>query len=78
VPIKEESPMPEYQALHDDMDIDEDDVPVRIESVTPPPLLFDNEMQSHSTPAQVQIRQESVTPLPLKFDDELPPAHLGK
>jgi len=53
------------------MDVDADDIPIRIESVTPPPLLFDDEMQSAS-PSQVWIRQESVTPPPLHFDDELP------
>lgn len=59
------------------MDVDEDDVPIRIESVTPPPLLFDDEIQSRSL-NQVRIRQESVTPPPLNFDYEVPSAHLGK
>ena len=60
------------------MDVDADDVPIWIESVTPPPLLFDDEMQSGS-PSKVWICQESVTPPPLHFDDELSStACLGK
>lgn len=60
------------------MDVDADDVPIQIESVTPPPLLFDDEMQSCSS-SQVRIRQESVTPPRLHFNDELPStACLGK
>ena len=60
--------------------MDVDDVPIRMESVTPPPLFFDHEMRSRSPLSpQVQIRQESVTPPPLYFNDEVPPAsHLGK
>ena len=56
------------------MDVDEDDVPIRIESVTPPPLLFDDEIQLESrSPIQfeVRIRQESVPPPPLNFNNEL-------
>ena len=61
--------------------MDVDDVPIRVESVTPPPLFFDDEIQSrHSLrpSPQVQIRQESVTPPPLNFDDEVPSTRLGK
>ena len=61
--------------------MDVDDVPIRVESVTPPPLFFDDEIQSrHSLrpSPQVQIHQESVTPPPLNFDDEVPSTRLGK
>jgi len=61
--------------------MDVDDVPIRMESVTPPPLFFDDKIQPHSLrlSPQVQIRQESVTPPPLNFDDEVPStSHLGK
>lgn len=61
--------------------MDVDDVPIRMESVTPPPLFFDDETRSClSLSPQVQIRQESVTPPPLNFDDDDVPSAscLGK
>jgi hypothetical protein len=60
--------------------MDVDNVPIWMESVTPPPLFFDDEMRSHqSLSPEIQIRQESVTPPPLNFNDEVPPAScLGK
>ncbi|KAF8885624.1 hypothetical protein BD779DRAFT_1673582 [Infundibulicybe gibba] len=39
-------------------------IQVREESMTPPPLSFDNEIP------MVQVREESMTPPPLSFDDE--------
>ena len=70
--VKEESLilLSAFEELGDENTMDVD-VPIRMESTTPPPLLFDNEMRSRS-PSQVRIHQESVTPPPLYFDTELP------
>jgi len=61
--------------------MDVDNVPIWMESVTPPPLFFDDKMWSClPLSPQVQIRQESITPPPLNFNDEevLPAFHPGK
>lgn len=60
--------------------MDVDDVPIRMESVTPPPIFFDDEIQSHhpSLRPSPQIRQESVSPPPLNFDDEVPSNSRGE
>ena len=59
---------------------------IHIESATPPPLLFDNELATSSRPRSplltqsspdcIQIRQESMSPPRVSFNDEI--ACLGK
>ncbi|EDR06554.1 uncharacterized protein LACBIDRAFT_300092 [Laccaria bicolor S238N-H82] len=79
--IKQESPELEIPLERDaeivaEEDAGENDIQIRIESASPPRLMFDDETPADVFCDLVQIREESMSPPRLLFDDQI--SLLGK